>query len=564
MAEWEYIVVSAAGAGDHSWRMQAAGQCDPPSRAGRLATLRGSPSFPGMIHVVWFKRDLRAADHAPLADACAAAAGAGAAVLPLYLAEPEYWALPDTGGRHWAFIAESLAELRAELAARGQPLVVRIGGAVDVLDGLHRTCGIAGLWSHQETGNAWTFDRDRAVAAWARAAGVPWVDWPQSGVVRGLKSRDGWARHWDVFMARPMVSPPVGIPPAAGIEPGPIPSASALGLGPDPCPGRQPGGRAAALSTLDSFLERRGRRYHREMSSPVTAFDACSRLSAPLAYGCLSMREVAQATRTAQETAHAPGADPSWRPALDAVLGRLHWHWHCHFIQKLEDRPESEWRNVHPAYDGLRERVFDRTLFEAWRNGLTGLPFVDACMRALAATGWINFRMRAMLAAVAGYHLWLHWREPGEHLARLFTDYEPGIHWNQMQMQSGTTGINTVRIYNPVKQGRDHDPDGRFTHRWVPELAGVDDRLLHEPWRMDRTQQRSAGCVLGREYPEPVVDHLAAARLARERIWAARRGPAFKAEADRIQARHGSRRSGLPSSTAPRRGRDDRQLGFEA
>ena len=198
---------------------------------------------------------------------------------------------------------------------------------------------------------------------------------------------------------------------------------------------------------------------------------------------------------------NAPGADPSWRPALDAVLGRLHWHWHCHFIQKLEDRPESEWRNVHPAYDGLRERVFsDRTLFEAWRNGLTGLPFVDACM-ARARGHWLD---QLPHAGDAGRRRRL---PPLAALARAGASIWPGCSPTTSRASTGTRcrcspappASNTVRIYNPVKQGRDHDPDGRFTHRWVPELAGVDDRLLHEPWRMDRTQQRSAGCVLGRE-----------------------------------------------------------------
>ena len=94
-------------------------------------------------------------------------------------------------------------------------------------------------------------------------------------------------------------------------------------------------------------------------------------------------------------------------------------------------------------------------------------------MRALRHHGWINFRMRAMLMSVASYQLWLPWRQSGEALARLFVDYEPGIHWNQCQMQSGTSGINTVRIYNPIKQGLDHDPEGRFIRQWLPELRDV-------------------------------------------------------------------------------------------
>ena len=225
---------------------------------------------------------------------------------------------------------------------------------------------------------------------------------------------------------------------------------------------------------------------------------------------------------------------------MSSFQGRLHWR--DHFTQKLEDEPALETRNLHRAYDGLRPDVPDETLLRAWALGETGLPFVDACMRCLSATGWMNFRMRAMLMAVASYHLWLDWRRPGEHLARLFTDYEPGIHWPQVQMQSGTTGINTVRIYNPVKQGHDQDPDGAFMRRWVPELADVPSDHIHEPWQWDQ-----ASTVLDKAYPLPIVDHLQAAREARQKVWAIRKGDGFHADANAIQNKHGSRKSGIPN-----------------
>jgi deoxyribodipyrimidine photo-lyase len=213
-------------------------------------------------------------------------------------------------------------------------------------------------------------------------------------------------------------------------------------------------------------------------------------------------------------------------------------HWRGHFIQKLEDQPSIEFRNLHRAYDGLRPKEPDVVKLKAWKNGETGLPFVDACMRCLQATGWMNFRMRAMLVAVASYHLWLDWRQTGQHLARLFTDYEPGIHWSQVQMQSGTTGINTVRMYNPVKQGYDQDPEGDFTRKWVPELSRVPDKFIHEPWKWDQ-----AGSVLGKVYPVPVVDYIEAAREARDKVWAVRKNPAFRHEAQAIVKKHASRKS---------------------
>jgi len=477
--------------------------------------------------LVWFKRDLRVADH----PALALAAGMGA-VLPVYIVEPEYWALPDTSARQWAFAEDCLTDLRLALAGLGAPLVVRVGDAVGVLAGLCRAQRIDRIISHEETGNLWTFARDRRVRAWARGAGIDWVELPQSGVVRRLKGRDGWAGLRDGFMARPTEKVPAltGVP---GAELGAIPTARMLRLADDRCLHRQAGGRARGLAALDSFLTARGQPYRAAMSSPLTAERACSRLSPHLALGSLSVREVAQATAARQ--AERPGG--GWGGSLASFQSRLAWR--DHFMQKLESQPDIETRCLHRATEGLRPREADAQRLAAWTGGETGLPFVDACMRYLTATGWLNFRMRSMVMAVASYHLWLDWRATGPVLARLFTDYEPGIHWPQVQMQSGTTGINTIRIYNPVKQGLDQDPAGSFTRRWVPELAPVPDIFLQEPWKWP-----GAAGLLGRRYPEPLVDVAAAARMARDTVWGLRRNAGFAREAARVAKAHASRADG--------------------
>lgn len=512
------------------------------------------------VSIVWFKRDLRVTDHAPLVQAAAR----GDRLICLYVIEPSLWALPEYSGRQYAFLLDTLRSLDAALRARGAALTVRVGEVVEVLDQINHQTPVNAIHAHEETGLIASWERDKAVARWARQNAAAFVEYPQHGVIRGLKSRNGWARRWDQFMSLPCLAAPDALNGAAAFSE-PVPAPEALGLAPDPCPGRQRGGRDAALADLESFLTVRGRDYRRAMSSPLTAFDACSRLSAHLALGVLSMREAYQAACGALVRARAAG-DAGYARSLDSFIARLHWH--CHFIQKFEDEPEMERRDLHPAYRGARPDPDPETL-SRWIEGRTGLPFLDACMRALDQTGWLNFRMRAMAAAVSSYHLWTHWKRPAEALARQFVDFEPGIHYAQFQMQSGTTGVNTPRIYNPVKQGFDQDPDGVFIRRHVPELAGLPMPFLHEPWRAPETVLAAAGVRLGETYPERLFDHELAAREARARIGALRKGEDHRKAAADIQARHGSRRSGLKqtgSAQSRRRARsapDPRQTTFD-
>lgn len=491
------------------------------------------------LHIVWFKRDLRIVDHRPLATAALQGQ-----VLPLYIAEPELWAQPDASARQWAFAAECLSELNDALSALGRPLCVRIGEAIAVLEQIRQVQGIAALWSHEETGNGWTYQRDLAVKTWAKQHGIIWHEMRQTGVQRRISSRNGWAKAWDADMAQSVTPPPAQLLPLVGDWSSYFPSATELGLVHDPCPFRQTGGRHAALMTLKSFLTQRSRQYRFQMSSPVTAFDACSRLSPHITWGTLSMREVAQASWTRmRHLKHSDTPDAKrWHGSMVSFSGRQHWH--CHFMQKMEDEPRIEFENMHRAYDGLRPDVADAERLKAWTTGQTGYPFIDACMRALNQQGWINFRMRAMLMSFASYHLWLPWRETGLHLARKFVDYEPGIHWSQVQMQSGTTGINTARIYNPIKQGYDHDEHGVFIRKYVPELIEIPDAFIHEPWLWLDADKAA--------YPPPIVDCATAAKAAREAIFQVRKRPEHKVAAQQIVDKHGSRKSTKPNTAIKR------------
>jgi len=490
--------------------------------------------------VVWFKRDLRVTDHAPLVSAAQRGP-----VLPLFIVEPNILTAPDFDTLHYEFIRQALVELRENLHVLGQPLIVRTGPVVNVLADLHRLVRFDTIWSHEETGNHLTYQRDLAVKQWAEIHRVRWNELPQNGVVRRLKSRNGWAKHWeDRIMGTPPLAKPDRLQNGPHVEIGQIPTAEELRLrsaAPRLQHKIQPGGEAEAQRHLLSFLAGRGKDYRRGMSSPTSGETACSRISPYLAWGCLSIRQAAHA---AYAEIQRPGHQIP-KNEIQSFTGRLHWH--CHFIQKLESEPEIEFRCFNHACESLRAEPppdHERRL-DAWITGHTGYPFLDACMRSLRATGWLNFRMRAMLVSFAAYNLWLDWRVFNAPLACHFLDYEPGIHFSQIQMQSGTTGISALRIYNPIKQGLDHDPEGHFIRQWVPEIAGIPTPLIHTPWK----SRANNPCA----YPDPIVDHLGTARMAKTNFSALRKSATHKEEAKRVFAEHGSRKHRNPASEAAHR-----------
>ncbi len=519
------------------------------------------------IQVVWFKRDLRVTDHQPLLEA-----SRRGAVLPVYVFEPDLLLAPDYAAQHYRFALECLAELADALCEIGLGLSVEHASMLDVLQRLRNEHGRFDLWSHEETGNGLSYQRDLAVGRWCRLHDIAWHEFPNNGVVRRLASRNRWSHIWTERMSNGVLRAPSELLQRASTSAIQYPSLTQLldvrspmklgvRLAPrlrssDDKPARQRGGRSHAIKLLDTFLQGRGADYRRAMSSPTSASQACSRLSPYLALGVLSVRELVHAladTRAAFIALPREQQPSRLLTSLRSFESRLHWH--CHFIQKLESQPEMEFVNLHRAYDSLRTQPCESSRFDSWARGETGFPMIDACMRMLIHTGWINFRMRAMLVSFASYQLWLHWREPALHLARQFLDYEPGIHYPQVQMQSGTTGINTIRMYNPVKQARDHDPTGQFVRRWIPALARLPDAFIFEPWKTPIDVQQRNACLIGRDYPPPIIDLVPASRLARDAVWSVRKDSQFRAEAQAIFEQHGSRhprREGIKQGTRKR------------
>ncbi|PSR12012.1 MAG: deoxyribodipyrimidine photolyase [Bacteroidetes bacterium] len=470
------------------------------------------------INVVWLKRDLRWRDHAPLA----AAAAAGLPVLVVYCFEPALLQHPDYTTRHWRFVYESLRELRVTLQQHGAELLVFQEEVVPVLNTLQQHFQLKNIFSHLEVGLELTFKRDKAVKQWCRANAVAWQEFGQDGVIRGQKHRRGWQAGLENHLQGPLIhyDPKRLQAPAipAGLRS--VADDSALpAVWRTPAANFQPGGESYAWRYLQSFFQERSRQYSKQLSKPALSRHSCSRLSPYLAYGNLSVRQVYQAT-LAQLQAGGDGFN------LKNFKSRLYWR--SHFLQKLESGHYLEHRAINPGLENLG-RTQDEIRWQAFVQARTGYPMIDASLRCLAATGWVNFRMRAMLVSFATFTLWLDWKPVAQHLAGLFLDFEPGIHYAQIQMQAGLTGYNTLRVYNPNTQAEKHDPMGEFIHRWLPELRTVPAPWCHRPWQMTAIDEVFYQCAIGQDYPHPIVDFEQETRRHKDRYWAIRQSPEVRA-----------------------------------
>ena len=478
--------------------------------------------------VVWFKRDLRLEDHEPLTRALVS----GEKVLLLYSFESFWTQDPHYSDLHIDFIQEGLEEIQLKLKEYDTKILILSDYIPEILKKIHSKEPIKALYSHMEAGMDITYTRDKAVKKWCTQNSIHWHEFAQNGLWRALKNRQKWRDHWISQMKAPIHIPsflPTTYYTASEIDG----LSAALNLIPLELnithkKGIQIGGSLNGWKYLHSFMTKRISGYQKYYSKPLESRLHSGRISPYLAWGMLSAKQVLQyVTRHQKQVSN--------KRNINGFLSRLSWQ--AHFIQKFEMEPSIEFDAVNKGYAALNKTVIPAHQL-AWRQGQTGVPMVDAAIRCLVQTGFVNFRLRAMLASFFTHLLWQPWQDCSPHLAQHFLDFEPGIHFPQLQMQAGETGINTIRIYNPVKNGLDHDPKGIFIKKWVQELALIPEVYVHEPWKMPPLEAAFLNFTLGNDYPAPIIDLEKSRKYAADQLWGLRKTNLVKLEGKRILSTH--------------------------
>jgi len=482
----------------------------------------------------WVKRDMRLTDN----EALTAAIERHEQVVALFICEPSLYQAPDTSPIHVFAWWQGLSALQQNLRNLGSELYFGKGEAVEVFEHLYNKHGFDAIYSHEETGNAITYKRDKSVKQWCDDASVIWSEKSQNGVVRGCEDRDKRTEiaHSRLFEVEPIAAP-------VDVQPWSIDTDSMIGtqwpeyydMTTHAIDQRiqfrriQQVSECRAQDELQHFLQNRVDGYARGISSPNSAFQTGSRLSAHLAWGTISARSVFyQSTLHALEYQQSRSREAAhYVRNIRAFQSRLHWR--DHFTQRLESASHMEHQALNPAFEQIRYENSPE-LLQAWIDGNTGIPLIDACMRCLLSTGFLNFRMRAMLVTTACFGLRLSWRDLQYPLARVFYDYEPGIHFSQIQMQAGIVGINTMRVYSPHKQLLDQDPNCVFIKKWIPELNNFSSEEI-----ANYNNQR-----LG-DYPSPIDDIATNSTTIKDQISQIKKSEEAKAPTADILAKHGSR-----------------------
>jgi len=478
------------------------------------------------INVVWLKRDLRLQDNEAISNALKT----GKRTLLFYVFEHILLNDNHYSERHFNFIKESLRDLNEQLQPYKTKVLTVTSDITSAFNQLQEFYKVDTVYSHVETGLLVTYNRDKEFKRYCRNNLIQWEESKNNGVERGLVNRKNWFENCENYMQddlevfqpnidqllnRHEIERLENIFTITNLE---TPSKSKF----------QKGGSTIGWKYANSFFNSRHKDYMFNISKPEASRSSCSRISPYIAWGNLSIRQVFKEAQKVKVNAKD-------KRHINGFISRLRWQ--AHFIQKFEMEHTMENASVNKGYHKLKKSISE-DYQNAWFKGQTGFPLVDASMRCLIETGYVNFRMRAMLASFFTHILWQPWQAATTHLSKQFLDFEPGIHFPQLQMAAGETGINTLRIYNPNTNSLKHDPDAIFIRKWVPELAKLDTPFVHEPYLMTEMEQTFYNFNLGDDYPKPIVDIKENRKRASDILWNMQNNPEVRRESFRILKRH--------------------------
>ncbi|WP_281239063.1 cryptochrome/deoxyribodipyrimidine photo-lyase family protein [Flavobacterium praedii] len=478
------------------------------------------------INIVWFKRDLRLQDNEAVFNALQSKTPS----LLLYVFENSLQKDGHYSERHWNFIKQSIQDINQQLLPFNTKILSVSGEVISIINSIQEIYKIDTVFSHQETGIKITYERDKSFKRFCKNNFIQWKENTNNGIFRALENRKNWVKLWEDYMNSKQFSFEATSQNFLPLENIQILENSFETVPLETIPNTifQKGGSIMANKYLESFFANRYLDYNRNISKPLLARKSCSRLSPYIAWGNLSSRQVLQQAANFRFIC-------TDKKQIDSFVSRLTWQ--AHFIQKFEMEEVMEFESVNKGYHTLKKKIND-TFIDAWKMGQTGFPIIDACMRCLNETGYLNFRMRAMVVSFFTHNLWQPWQEATQHLSQMFLDFEPGIHFPQLQMQAGETGINMLRIYNPLKNSLEHDPNAEFIKKWVPELRELPIPFAHNPSKMTFLDQKFCNFDLGVDYPKPIVNIDRTRKHASDFLWDMKKNPLVKEENNRILKLH--------------------------
>jgi deoxyribodipyrimidine photo-lyase len=488
--------------------------------------------------IYWHKRDMRLLDNPALSFALNKSQELNQPFLPIMGLETNLIIDPKTSYEFSEFqqfgYLSAMLPLYQNYQHFGVNPVLFHDSILDILNQIQDLCAIKVLVTHQEHGTDGTFTRDKSVNEFCKKHNIDWYQIAPSGVIRNLKDRNFRMKVVKEYINGKIIP----IPDFTNVEQTDLAKnlnsqqtfteLSSLKESIGSTYNLQESSEKQGLAILESFAVDRAKGYRGGISSPNKALTSGSRLSQFLSYGSLSLRYINQYYWTKIKSTE----DSKLKAGMLASMQRMNWR--EHFIQRLETDCAMPTHSINPDFDTI-QYTHDLELFEKYKTGTTGEVLIDACIRCLNATGFINFRMRAMIVSYGVFGPDLDWRELGKFLATTFLDYEPGIHWSQIQMQAGITGINTIRVYSPHKQLLDQDPDCIFVRRWIAELEGLTNEQILDYPNLELSELTDG------KYPNPVVDFKSTSKLNKAKTFSAKKS-STKETAQKVFVKHGSRK----------------------